>query len=101
MVWGDIGYGMSKPVTAEDSSLSYVPTQIIAESLRNHGLDGIAYKSLLTEDGVNIAIFNTNDADLVACGLMETRAIQFTFEQCDNPYFVRQKSAPAVKSPSE
>ncbi len=34
VVWGDIGYSMSKPVTAEDSSLSYVPTQILAESLR-------------------------------------------------------------------
>jgi RES domain len=89
VVWGDIGYGMSKPVTPEDSSLSYVPTQIIAESLRHHRADGIAYRSLLTEEGVNIALFDIKDADLVACGLWETKAIQFKFEACDNPYFVR------------
>jgi len=88
VVWGDIGYGMSKPVTSEDSSLSYVPTQIIAESLCHHGFDGIAYRSLLTEGGVN-------DADLVACGLWETKAMQFTFEQCDNPYFVKQNDTPS------
>lgn len=94
VVWGDIGYGMSKPVTPEDSSLSYIPTQIIAESLRHHRADGIAYRSLLTEDGVNIALFDIKDADLVACGLWETKAIQFTFEACDNPYFVKQSNIP-------
>jgi hypothetical protein len=83
VVWGDIGYAMSKPVTVEDSSLSYIPTQIIAESLRHHQADGIAYRSLLTEDGVNIALFDIRDADLVACGLMETRAIRFTFKAWD------------------
>lgn len=97
VVWGDIGYAMSKPVTPEDSSLSYVPTQIIAESLRHHGADGIAYRSLLAEAGVNIALFDTNDADLVACGLMETSAIQYTFKECDNPYFVSKDSAFSAK----
>jgi RES domain len=42
VVWGDIGDGMSKPFAPGDSGLSYVPTQIIAESLRQHGADGIA-----------------------------------------------------------
>jgi hypothetical protein len=92
VVWGDIGYAMSKPVTLEDSSLSYVPTQIIAESLRHHQADGIAYRSLLNEEGVNVVLFDIRDADLVACGLMETKAIQFTFEACDNPYFVKQSN---------
>jgi RES domain len=91
VVWGDVGYGMSRPITPEDSSLSYVPTQIIAESLRHEGFDGIAYRSLLTEGGVNIALFDIKDAELVACGLWETKAIHFTFEQCDNPYFVGRK----------
>ena len=50
VVWGDIGYGMSKPVTRDDLGLSYVPTQIIAEALR-HGADGIAYRSLLAQGG--------------------------------------------------
>lgn len=87
VVWGDIGYGMSRPIQPEDSGLSYVPTQIIAECLRDHGVDGIAYGSLLAKGGVNVALFNTKAADLTSCGLMETSAIQFTFGQSDNPYF--------------
>lgn len=93
VVWGDIGYGMSKPVAREDSSLSYVPTQIIAESLRQHGADGIAYRSLLVKGGINIALFDINNADPVNCGLMETTEIQFTFKQYDNPYFVGPNDA--------
>jgi hypothetical protein len=84
VVWGDIGYAMSKPVTPEDSSLSYVPTQIIAESLRHHGADGIEYRSLLAQGEVNIALFEIDDAELVDHGLVlvETTAIQCTFKQC-------------------
>jgi hypothetical protein len=81
VVWGDIGYGMSKPVTREDLGLSYVPTQIIAEALRHHGADGIAYRSLLAQGG-NIALFEIDDAELVDRGLVETTAIQCTFKQC-------------------
>jgi len=92
---------MSKPVTPEDSSLSYVPTQIIAEFLRHHGADGIAYRSLLVEGGVNIATFDIKDADLAACGLMEATAIQFTFEQCDNAYFIKPNDAPLRQRASD
>ena len=79
VVWGDIGYGMSKPVAREDSSLSYVPTQIIAESLRRNGADGIKYRSLLAEGGANVALFDLKDADFIKGGLMETKVIKFTF----------------------
>lgn len=101
VVWGDIAYSMSEPVLPEDSGLSYVPTQIIAESLRHNGADGIAYRSLLGEKGTNIALFNIEDAELVRCGLMETSKIQFTFDQADNPYFVkRSDQSPADTTPA-
>lgn len=90
VVWGEIGHVMSKPVSPEDSGLSYVPTQIIAESLRHHGADGIAYKSLLAEGGVNFAIFDIKDADLISCVLIETTGVKFAFSQCDNPYFIKK-----------
>ncbi|SRR5258707_14285554 len=79
VVWGDIGYGMSRPVTLEDSGLSYCPTQIIAESLRCHGADGIAYRSVLAEGGMNITLFDIRDADCINCRLIKTKGIKFTF----------------------
>ena len=82
LVWGDIGHAMSKPVASEDSTLDYVPTQIIAESLRHHGADGLAYKSLLAEGGVNIALFDVEDADVAKCKLMETAKIHCIFRLC-------------------
>ncbi|MGC2743376.1 MAG: RES family NAD+ phosphorylase [Candidatus Angelobacter sp.] len=90
VVWGEIGFGISKPIQPEDSGLNYVPTQIIAECLRNHGVDGITYASLLARGGVNIALFDIKAADLIGCGLMETSGIQFTFAQSDNPYIIRR-----------
>jgi hypothetical protein len=101
VVWGDIGYGMSKPVTPEDCGLSYVPTQIIAESLRHHGADAIAYRSMLAEGGMNIALFDIKDADLISCMLMETKAIQYTFNQSDSPYVIRPNDTPLGESTSD
>jgi hypothetical protein len=83
VVWGDIGYAMSRPVTLEDSGLSYCPTQIITESLRCHGADGIAYRSLLVDSGTNITLFDIGDADCIGCKLMDTKNIQFTFEPAE------------------
>jgi hypothetical protein len=79
LAWGEICDAMSVPVPPESTLLSYVPTQIIAERFRISGADGIAYKSLLAKGGVNYALFDPNDADLVSCKLVETKAIHFSF----------------------
>ena len=54
---------------------------------RAHGYDGIVYKSLLG-DGLNIALFDCDAAELINCGLYETNAVSFKFDQCGNPYFI-------------
>src|SRR5262249_26083446 len=54
-VWGDVAEAFSKPVTLDEPHSDYVPTQILAEAFRNHGYDGIVYKSLLNGGGHNIA----------------------------------------------
>lgn len=73
-VWGDIGFAFSKPVTYDEPHLDYVPTQILAETFRYHGYDGILYKSLLDEAGNNIALFDSQSANLTSCCLYEIKA---------------------------
>jgi RES domain-containing protein len=73
-VWGDIGYAFSKPVTHDEPHLDYVPTQILAESFKNGGFDGIVYKSLLDERGKNLALFDVGSATLLTCCLYEIKA---------------------------
>lgn len=87
VVWGDISYGFSRPITPDEPFTEYVPTQVLAEAFRSHGYDGIVYRSLLAE-GYNIALFDCNSAEVLNCGLYETRSVSFKSEQCSNPYFV-------------
>jgi hypothetical protein len=86
-IWSDIAYALSKPVSPEEPHLQYVPTQILAETFRTQGFDGILYESLLSK-GTNIALFDTTLAELINCGLHKVRAVAFEFELSDNPYFM-------------
>jgi hypothetical protein len=64
-VWLDINNAFSKPVERGDSSLDYVPTQILAETFKRRGFDGIGYKSSYGEEGFNVALFDIGAADLI------------------------------------
>ena len=87
IAWGDIGYAFSRPVTPDQPVTEYVPTQILAEAFRANGLDGIVYQSLLG-DGLNVALFDCADAELINCALYETYSIKINFDQCANRYFI-------------
>jgi RES domain-containing protein len=87
-VWGDIAYAFSKPVEPDESDLDYIATQVLAEAVRGEGYDGIVYKSLLHKTGKNIALFDTQSAELMNCCLHEAQSISFSFTQLDNPYYV-------------
>jgi len=89
VVWGDIGEAMSRPYNPEETSLNYVPTQIIAERLRHAGADGIAYNSLLSKGGHNFVLFDIKDADPVNFTLYEVENVSYKITQCDNTYFNR------------
>jgi len=107
IAWGDIGYAFSRPVTPDEPVTEYVPTQILAEAFRANRFDGIVYRSLLG-DGLNVALFDCAAAELINCGLYETNAVQFKFDQCSNPYFIRkhyeqlekQKEASDARNPA-
>ncbi|HET6841624.1 MAG TPA: RES domain-containing protein [Candidatus Angelobacter sp.] len=91
VVWGDISQAMSIPHEPEQAVLNYVPTQIICEGLRHGGADGVAYRSLLSEGGVNVVMFDIKDADPINFTLYEAEKVVYTFRQCDNTYFAKHK----------
>jgi len=87
-VWGDIAQAFSRPVTIDEPRSDYVPTQILAEAFRNHGYNGIVYKSLLDDGGFNIALFDVASAELINCCLYQTKTVSFEFDQTGNTYFI-------------
>ena len=87
-VWIDINMAFSEPTDRSDGSLDYVPTQIIAETLRRQGYDGIGYKSSYGEKGFNVALFDLDAARLRSCGLVRVKDVSITVSPIDNSYFV-------------
>lgn len=87
-MWRDIDEAFSQPVSPADDEADYVPTQIIAELFRAHGLNGIAYRSALGP-GHNLALFDPSVVELTSCGLLETVGITFETQMAANPYFIK------------
>lgn len=48
-------------MSKEESDIGYLPTQAIAEYIKNNGYDGIKYSSSISKDGYNIAVFNSSN----------------------------------------
>jgi len=84
-VWADINNTFSQPVNPNDPKTEYIPTQIIAEIIREQGYDGIAYKSSL-EKGYNIVLFDFNAVEMLGCWLTKTKDIFFDFEHRKRGY---------------
>ena len=87
-VWTQIDHAFSEPMTSQDDTADYVPTQVIAELFKREGFDGIVYKSAFGDDGYNIALFNLDHAKLISCCLYEVESAEFSFKETDNPYWV-------------
>lgn len=98
-IWSDVAYAFSKPVSPEEPHLEYVPTQVLAETFRSEGFDGILYESLLSK-GTNVALFDTASAELINCGLHKVREVSFEFDLSDNPYFMTKHYPEIAGRPS-
>lgn len=88
-VWTSIDRAFAAPVTNTDDTADYAATQIIAELFRVSGNDGIAYRSQFGDDGYNVALFDMNNADLVACHLRKITKVDVTFQDESTSYFVK------------
>ena len=87
-VWLPIDRSFSEPVTTNDSTADYAPTQILADHFRKHGVDGIIYGSSLGT-GLNVVLFDLNTATLLNCCLFKAKAPRFEFSQESNAYFCK------------
>jgi len=52
-----LSYELSKPVSPNDSYLEYIPTQFLAESIKQLGYDGLVYRSSLGNEK-NVVLFD-------------------------------------------
>ena len=74
-----------------DEHGNYIPTQYLSECFKQHGYDGIIYKSSLTKKGYNIVLFNPEVAYLKGARLYTIKALNYEFTECANPYFLKEK----------
>ena len=86
-VWQHIDRALSRPLTTEDDSADYAPTQVIAEFFRENELDGIAYGSSLGP-GHNVALFDIDVASVVNCGVVQIKRMKFEYSAASNTYSV-------------
>ena len=63
-IWNHIDRAFSEPISRTDDQGDYVPTQVIAELFKRDKYDGIAYRSRLTENGINVALFDPKVATI-------------------------------------
>lgn len=69
-------YNFSIPVN-NDEKKKYLPTQYIAEYIKNKGYDGIKYGSSLSNIGNNITVFDKNKAEAIGSKVYEIEQISY------------------------
>lgn len=63
---------VSMPYKATDAEIDYIPTQILAEAVRNAGYDGLSFPSSQRKGGTNYTLFcGPEDADMPLGGTIE------------------------------
>lgn len=87
-LFSDLSKLYAKPVTDEDDTLDYIPTQFIAEYAKNLGYDGTAFSSSLTPEvnsevetsleRYNIVVFNYSK-----CSVLKSNVIEITHNYLD------------------
>jgi len=83
-VWTGVNRAFSEPVSPSDDIADYAPTQVLAESFREAGYAGVAYRSTLGQ-GVNIAVFDPALARVIRRMLFDVTSIQFGFSHISVP----------------
>lgn len=75
-VWNAIGRAFSEPVSPDLDAAEYAPTQVLAEHFKKLGYDGVIYKSNLSSDGVNFAIFDSDLIDVANVRLYSVKVVR-------------------------
>lgn len=92
LLWAEIGKAFSEPISPDDSTADYAPTQLLCEYFKTLGLDGVAYKSRLGE-GDNLALFDLDSAEVIETSLHKASGVSFDFSEIDEPISIPPKKA--------
>jgi RES domain len=87
VVWAEIDYAFSRPVSRSDESIEYVPTQILAEAFLSAGYEAIAYGSYFGDPGYNVVLFDINDVEIGNSAPYAVRKLVIEFERIGGPLF--------------
>lgn len=92
-IWQNLSVDFSKPLNEQHQSLHYAKTQIIAETFKRHGYDGIRYRSQFyarekqTEapyvKGFNFALFDLASATCESCKVYQIAEQHVVFREMD------------------
>lgn len=69
----------SVPYSPRDTEKEYLPTQFIAEYIKENGFDGVMYKSAVNKGGVNICLFDT---EIVEISLFDVKKVGLIEYHC-------------------
>lgn len=73
-----ISKDLSKPLRRFDTELEYVPTQLICEFCKLHEIDGIMFNSSLHKGGVNVVLFDADNAECTAVKRVEINRVDIS-----------------------
>lgn len=74
MSW--LSYSFAIPVNNEDE-IEYLPTQYLAEYIKNNGFEGIKYDSSLSENGINVTLFDKTKAEAISSRVYQVRSVSY------------------------
>lgn len=78
-LYNTIGAMFSRPHNGDASK--YLPTQYIAEEIKNMGFDGLRFRSSLHKEGYNVVLFNPEDCVAISSDLVEVKEIGLKLEE--------------------
>lgn len=86
----DLSMLFSKPVTNDDDTSNYIPTQYIAEYIKNRGYDGIRYNSAYSNGkdltSSNIVIFSYQKCEAIRSNVVRVDNYELNIAQIDRDY---------------
>lgn len=69
---------LSKPVSPESANIDYIPTQYVAELIKECGYEGFIFKSSLGP-GNNVVLFNENNIKIIETNLYNVIKVDYDF----------------------
>lgn len=97
----DLSAMFSEPLAHTDDTSDYIPTQYIAEYIKNLGYDGIVYQSSLTPEinekcqlRYNIVLFNYNK-----CKAIKSNVYEITYNWIKTRKIDSSSDAPVIREP--